>query len=79
MTRFAFVCRCSRSTVQAVTRASPPQIMSRQSNLSKSAAVTGPPAEQDMPLDIPKKSKLSVEQVDKLKEQFGLNPDTMAS
>lgn len=40
-----------------------PQIMSRQSNLSKSAAVTGPPAEQDMPLDIPKKSKLSMEQV----------------
>jgi hypothetical protein len=37
--------------------------MSRQSNLSKSAAVTGPPAEQDMPLDIPKKSKLCVEQV----------------
>ena len=37
--------------------------MSRQSNLSKSAAVTGPPVEQDMPLDIPKKSKLCVEQV----------------
>ena len=39
--------------------------MSRQSNLSKGAAVTGPPAEQDIPLDIPKKSKLSVEQVNK--------------
>ena len=38
------------------------KIMSRQSNLSKSAAVTGPPLEQDMPLDIPKKSKLCVEQ-----------------
>ena len=40
-----------------------PQIMSRQSNLSKGAAVTGPPSEQDIPLDIPKKSKLSIEQV----------------
>jgi hypothetical protein len=46
-----------------LTPNSPLQIMSRQSNLSKGAAVTGPPAEQDMPLDIPKKSKLSIEQV----------------
>lgn len=54
--------QCNR-IIRATTHRRPPQIMSRQSNLSKSAAVTGPPAEQDIPLDIPKKSKLCLEQV----------------
>eukprot|EP00519_Triparma_laevis_P002041 CAMPEP_0182517722 /NCGR_PEP_ID=MMETSP1321-20130603/42803_1 /TAXON_ID=91990 /ORGANISM="Bolidomonas sp., Strain RCC1657" /LENGTH=477 /DNA_ID=CAMNT_0024725487 /DNA_START=120 /DNA_END=1549 /DNA_ORIENTATION=+ len=38
------------------------KMMSRQANLEKSGADSGPPAEQDVPLRVPKKTKLYVEQ-----------------
>jgi hypothetical protein len=38
------------------------KMMSRQANLEKTELNTGPPAEQDIPLKVPKKTKLYVEQ-----------------
>jgi len=39
------------------------KILSRKSDLSKTSEVAGPPPEQDVPLNVPKKTKLYVEQV----------------
>jgi Bardet-Biedl syndrome 1 protein len=45
------------------------KILQRQANLEVSAAPPGPPAEQEVPLDIPKKTKLYVEQTQREREQ----------
>ena len=45
------------------------KIMPRQANLEASGANAGPPAEQDIPLAVPKKTKLYVEQTQREREQ----------
>ncbi|GMH36088.1 hypothetical protein BSKO_03956 [Bryopsis sp. KO-2023] len=45
------------------------KILPRSANLEASSAFTGPPPEQDIPLKIPKKTKLYVEQVKREVEQ----------
>merc|ERR1719247_4080575 len=45
------------------------KILQRNANLDVSSAAPGPPAEQDIPLDVPKKTKLYVEQTSREREQ----------
>jgi len=45
------------------------KIMPRQANLEASNASAGPPPEQDVPLNVPKKTKLYVEQTQREREQ----------
>ena len=45
------------------------KIIQRQANLSNSSARPGPPIEQDIPLNVPKKTKLFLELVNREKEQ----------
>mmetsp|Transcript_89952 Transcript_89952/g.142135 ORF Transcript_89952/g.142135 Transcript_89952/m.142135 type:complete len:595 (-) Transcript_89952:174-1958(-) len=44
------------------------KILQRSANLDVSSATPGPPPEQDIPLDVPKKTKLYVEQTNREKE-----------
>merc|ERR1719199_674158 len=44
------------------------KILNRNANLDASTAAPGPPPEQDIPLDVPKKTKLYVEQTTREKE-----------
>merc|ERR1719262_1145653 len=44
-------------------------ILQRNANLEQSSAAAGPPPEQDIPLDVPKKTKLYVEQTSREREQ----------
>ena len=41
------------------------KMMSRQANLEKGGETSGPPAEQDVPLKVPRKTKLYVEQTER--------------
>merc|ERR1719471_1564606 len=45
------------------------KILQRNANLDVSSATPGPPPEQDIPLDVPKKTKLYVEQTSREREQ----------
>mmetsp|Transcript_100526 Transcript_100526/g.260158 ORF Transcript_100526/g.260158 Transcript_100526/m.260158 type:complete len:591 (-) Transcript_100526:50-1822(-) len=45
------------------------KILQRNANLEVSSAAPGPPPEQDIPLDVPKKTKLYVEQTSREREQ----------
>merc|ERR1719409_724606 len=45
------------------------KILQRNANLEVSSAAPGPPPEQDTPLDVPKKTKLYVEQTSREREQ----------
>merc|ERR1719335_1244667 len=45
------------------------KILQRNANLEVSSTSPGPPAEQDVPLDVPKKTKLYVEQTSREREQ----------
>ncbi|CAD7952783.1 unnamed protein product [Amoebophrya sp. A25] len=45
------------------------KMLSRTANLEKSSQPPGPPAEQDTPLDVPKKTKLYVDQTAREREQ----------
>lgn len=45
------------------------KILQRNANLEVSSATLGPPPEQDIPLDVPKKTKLYVEQTSREREQ----------
>jgi len=45
------------------------KILQRNANLDASSAAAGPPPEQDIPLDVPKKTKLYVEQTSREREQ----------
>jgi len=45
------------------------KILQRNANLDATGASTGPPPEQDIPLDVPKKTKLYVEQTSREREQ----------
>merc|ERR1719160_122484 len=45
------------------------KILQRSANLDVSSATPGPPPEQDIPLDVPKKTKLYVEQTSREREQ----------
>jgi len=45
------------------------KIIQRQANLTGSSQRPGPPMEQDIPLNVPKKTKLFLELVDREKEQ----------
>merc|ERR1712151_1103030 len=45
------------------------KILQRNANLDVSSAAPGPPPEQDIPLDVPKKTKLYVEQTSREREQ----------
>jgi Bardet-Biedl syndrome 1 protein len=45
------------------------QILPRTANLDVSSAAAGPPPEQDIPLQIPKKTRLYVEQTQREREQ----------
>lgn len=45
------------------------KILKRNANLDVSTLVPGPPPEQDIPLDVPKKTKLYVEQTSREREQ----------
>merc|ERR1719409_1850982 len=45
------------------------KILNRNANLDASSAAPGPPPEQDIPLDVPKKTKLYVEQTNREREQ----------
>lgn len=45
------------------------KILQRTANLEASSAAPGPPPEQDIPLDVPKKTKLYVEQTSREREQ----------
>merc|ERR1712136_266193 len=45
------------------------KILQRNANLEVSSATPGPPVEQDIPLDVPKKTKLYVEQTSRERDQ----------
>merc|ERR1712187_579932 len=45
------------------------KILQRNANLDVSSTTPGPPPEQDIPLDVPKKTKLYVEQTSREREQ----------
>merc|ERR1719487_180760 len=45
------------------------KILQRNANLDVSSSTPGPPPEQDIPLDVPKKTKLYVEQTSREREQ----------
>merc|ERR1712226_817022 len=45
------------------------KILQRNANLDVSSTTPGPPPEQDIPLDVPKKTKLHVEQTSREREQ----------
>mmetsp|Transcript_59051 Transcript_59051/g.104958 ORF Transcript_59051/g.104958 Transcript_59051/m.104958 type:complete len:600 (+) Transcript_59051:52-1851(+) len=45
------------------------KILQRNANLDATSVTTGPPPEQDVPLDVPKKTKLYVEQTSREREQ----------
>lgn len=45
------------------------KILQRNANLEVSSAAPGPPVEQDIPLDVPKKTKLYVEQTSRERDQ----------
>merc|ERR1711896_13323 len=45
------------------------KILQRNANLEVSSTTPGPPAEQDIPLDVPKKTKLYVEQTSRERDQ----------
>jgi Bardet-Biedl syndrome 1 protein len=47
------------------------KILDRRANLGVSTAAAGPPAEQDIPLPVPKKTRLYVEQTQREREQAG--------
>ena len=49
------------------------KILQRQANLNQSTMKPGPPPEQDIPLNIPKKTKLFVELTQREKEQCQCN------
>ena len=61
-----FVCVC---VLNPHTHTHTHQILSRNSNFNKAGIDGGPPPEQDIPLNIPKKTKLYVEQTQREKEQ----------
>ena len=45
------------------------KILQRNANLEAGSSTPGPPPEQDIPLDVPKKTKLYVEQTSREREQ----------
>ncbi|EKX46920.1 hypothetical protein GUITHDRAFT_70223, partial [Guillardia theta CCMP2712] len=49
------------------------KILSRNSNLNKTSKTGGPPPEQDIPLNVPKKTKLYIEQTQARKKQQAID------
>ena len=47
------------------------KVLARNANLESTDISAGPPPEQDIPLNVPKKTKLYVEQTEREREQAG--------